>query len=54
MFDYGPYDSLNKPSCITPETLNKNKLKMTANEMILFVRLFGIFFGDIVDEKDEF
>jgi len=54
MFDYGPYDSLNKPSRIIPETLNKKKLKMTASKMILFVRLFGIFIGDVVDENDEF
>lgn len=54
MFNYGPYDSLNKPPIIIPETLEKNKLKMTASEMILFVRLFGIFVGDVVHEKDEF
>lgn len=54
MFDYGSHDGLNKPPCITPEILNKNKLKMTASEMILFVRLFGIFVGDVIDENDEF
>lgn len=54
MFDYGSYDGLNKPPCITPEILDKNKLKMTASEMILFVRLFGIFIGDVIDENDEF
>lgn len=54
LFDYSPYDSLNKPPYIIPETLNKNKLKMTASEMLLFVRLFGIFVGDLVDENDEF
>lgn len=27
---------------------------MTASEMILFVRLFGIFVGDVTDENDEF
>lgn len=54
LFHYGPYDNLNKPPCITFDTLNKNKLKMTANEMNVFVRLFGIFIGDMVDEKDQF
>ncbi|XP_011858483.1 PREDICTED: uncharacterized protein LOC105556038 [Vollenhovia emeryi] len=54
MFDYGPYDSLNKPRCITLEMLEKSKLKMTANEMSVLVRLFGIFIGDLVHENDEF
>lgn len=54
MFDYGFHDGLNKPPCITPEMLKKNKLKMTASEMLLFVRLFGIFVGDVIDENNEF
>lgn len=53
MFDYGS-DRLNKPPSITPETLNKKKLKMTANEMFFIIHLFGIFIGDMVDENDEF
>lgn len=40
MFDYGSHDGLNKPPCINPEILNKNKLKMTVSKMILFVRLY--------------
>lgn len=54
MFDYGSDNGINKPPCITPEILGKSKLKMTASEMMLFVRLFGIFVGDIADENDEF
>ena len=46
--------SLNKPLNITSEMLCKSKLKMIASEMILLVRLFGIFTGDLVDKQDEF
>ena len=48
MFDYGNVDSRKKPPCITPEHLQKSKLKMTAAEITCFVNYFGLFVGDLV------
>lgn len=53
MFNYGP-DVNNKPPSVTREILKMKKLKMTASEMIVFVKYFGLFVGDIVAEDDEF
>ncbi|CAG5100672.1 Protein of unknown function [Cotesia congregata] len=47
VFDYGPIDSLNKPPFIRVDDLSKNnKLKMTASELTMFVRLLGVIIGD--------
>ncbi|XP_070517896.1 uncharacterized protein [Cardiocondyla obscurior] len=54
MFDYGPKDSLNKPPRIYIDHLKKNKLKFTGSEMLCFVRLFGIFVGDLVCEDNPY
>lgn len=53
MFDYG-CDVNNKPPSVTRENLDKKKLKMTASEMTVFVRYFGLFVGDLVPEDDEY
>jgi len=55
MFDYGPKHSINKPPCITTDSLfKKQKLKMTGSEILCFVRLFGVIVGDLVNEENQF
>ena len=53
MFDYG-IDSDNKPVSISVDRLTCDKLKLTGAEMFVFVKLFGVFMGDRVDEGDDF
>ncbi|RVE41093.1 hypothetical protein evm_014258 [Chilo suppressalis] len=53
MFDYDQ-DVNNRPPSVTRENLNKKKLKMTASEMTVFVRYFGLFVGDMISEDDEY
>jgi len=52
-FDYG-IDGDNKPPSITLNRLSTKKLKLTGSEMFTFVKLFGVFVGDLVEEEDEF
>jgi len=52
-FDYG-LDSDNKPPSILLKALQGSKLKMTGCEMFTFVRLFGVFAGDLASEDDEY
>lgn len=44
----------NKPTIITEKRLKKGKLKMTASEMICFVRLFGLMIGAFVPAGDPY
>ncbi|EFN60891.1 hypothetical protein EAG_02219, partial [Camponotus floridanus] len=44
MFHYGP-DVQNKPPYIDNDFATKSKLKMTASEMLIFCRLFGVIIG---------
>lgn len=50
-FDYG--DTSDKPSLITADRIRNKKLKMSASEMMFFVRHFGVIIGDLVPEHDE-
>ncbi|KYM95062.1 hypothetical protein ALC62_14308 [Cyphomyrmex costatus] len=50
-FDYG--DSGDKPTLITVDHIRNQKLKMSASEMMFFVRHFGLIIGDLVPEDDE-
>lgn len=51
-FNYGP-DFGNKPTLITAEHIQGEKLKMSASEMLFFVRNFGLMIGDLVPHNDE-
>lgn len=42
-----------KPSLITADHIRNQKLKMSASEMMFFVRHFGLIIGDLVPEDDE-
>lgn len=50
-FEYG--DSGDKPSLIAKDHVRNQKLKMSASEMMFFVRHFGLIIGDLVPEHDE-
>ncbi|KAJ8680785.1 hypothetical protein QAD02_016572 [Eretmocerus hayati] len=52
-FNYGSSDSMNKPPPITAERLLKRNLKMSASEMLNFVRYFGIIMGDRIPTEDK-
>ena len=54
MFDFGPVDISNRPPQISKDNLKKNKLKMTASEMLCFTRFFGVLIGDLISENDKF
>ena len=56
MFHYGPIDCSNKPPYISEHSLKKKnrKLKMTATEMLCFVKLFGVIVGDLVSSTNRF
>ena len=43
----------NLPQHIKEDHLNNTKLKMTAQEMLMFIKLFGLLIGDFVPEEDE-
>ncbi|XP_043481648.1 uncharacterized protein LOC122510809 [Leptopilina heterotoma] len=51
-FNYGP-DYGNKPTLITRDHIRGEKLKMSASEMMFFVRNFGLMVGDLVPDNDE-
>lgn len=48
LFDYGSIDIRNRPTLIASETLKGkgNKLKMSASEMLCFVKNLGLIIGD--------
>lgn len=47
MFDFGPVDASNRPPQISRDNLKKNKLKMTASEMLCFTRFLLVFLLEI-------
>lgn len=51
-FDYS-FDIGNKPSIITLDHIRGEKLKMSASEILFFVRNFGLMIGDLVPEEEE-
>lgn len=51
-FDYS-FDVGNKPSIITFDHIRGEKLKLSASEMLFFVRHFGLMIGDLVPEIEE-
>lgn len=50
--DWGVAESGNIPLPILEKDLSKDDIRMSASEMITFVRHFGIFVGDCVSEDD--
>lgn len=52
MFHYGPYVQ-NKPPYISHGFATKSKLKMTASEMLIFCRLFGVIIGHRIKSYDD-
>lgn len=52
MFDYGP-GVQNKPPYIANDFATKSKLKMTASEILIFCRLFGVIIGHRIKSYDD-
>ncbi|CAG9787096.1 unnamed protein product [Diatraea saccharalis] len=50
-FDYGP-DRRNQPPCLLADHLLNNTIKMSASEMLCFVRYFGLLLDDLIPEND--
>jgi hypothetical protein len=54
LFDYGPIDIRNRPTLVFSETLKvKAILKMSASEMLCFVKNLGLMIGDLVPRNSE-
>jgi hypothetical protein len=54
LFDYGPIDIRNRPTMISSESLKvKAILKMSASEMLCFVKNLGLMIGDLVPRNSE-
>lgn len=51
--DFGMIDSRNIPPVISPERLKINNIEMSSSEMWVFVRHFGLIFGDMISEYDQ-
>jgi len=54
MFDFESIDSSNRPPLISQDNLKKNKLKLSATEMLCFVKYFGVVIGDLIPVDNEF
>ena len=53
-FDFGPIENSNKPPPLLINTVkNKVNCKMSASEMLCFVRYFGLIVGDLIPENDK-
>lgn len=52
-FTYGFADSNKIPTIKREHIIIKRKLKMSAAEMILFCRYFGLLIGDFVEEDNK-
>jgi len=50
-FDYGP-DSSSKPRVLNVENIHKNNIRLSASEMLVLVRYFGLIIGDFVPIND--
>ncbi|KAF0749046.1 Ribosomal protein [Aphis craccivora] len=55
LFDYGSVDIRNRPTLIASKTLKGkgNKLKMSASEMLCFVKNLGLIIGDLIPLDSE-
>lgn len=53
-FNYGPTDIRNRPTLTTEINIKRpGCLKMSASEMLCFMKYFGLIIGDMVSEKSE-
>lgn len=52
-FDYGP-DNSSKPCILSMDHVSKGILRLSASEMLTFVRYFGLIIGDFVPTDDQF
>lgn len=52
LHDYGEFDVRNKPPEILTNHLKNGSLKMSAGEMLTFVRHFGMLMGDLIPDED--
>jgi len=53
-FNYGPTDVRNRPTLTTEMNIKRPScLKMSASEMLCFIKYFGLIIGDMVPEKSE-
>lgn len=52
LHDYGVCDSKNVPPVIRPKDLHGKSLKMSAGEMLTFMRHFGRIIGDLIPYED--
>jgi len=50
-FDYGP-DSSSKRPVLNIENIRKNNIRLSASEMLVLVRYFGLLIGDFVPKND--
>lgn len=54
LFDYGSIDIRSRPTLISADTLkSKGKIKMSASEMLCFVKNLGLIIGDLVPRNSE-
>lgn len=52
-FDYGP-DSTSKPCSLSMEHISKGNVRLSASEMLSFLRYFGLIIGDFVPTDDNY
>lgn len=52
-FDFGP-DSGSKPCQLSMEHIVKGNIKLSASEMLSFLRYFGLLIGDFIPPDDCF
>ncbi|CAG9793253.1 unnamed protein product [Diatraea saccharalis] len=52
-FEYGP-DRRNKPVQFSMVHINKGNIRLSASEMLTFIRYFGVIVGDKVPEGDSY
>lgn len=52
-FDYGP-DSTSKPCALSMEYISKGNVRLSASEMLSFLRYFGLLVGDFVSTDDDY
>lgn len=50
-FDFGP-DIRSKPSMLNMDHIKKSTIKLSASEMMSFVRYFGLLIGDFIPQND--
>ncbi|CAH2091397.1 unnamed protein product [Euphydryas editha] len=52
-FDYGP-DNSSKPCALSMEDISHDKLRLSASEMLTFLRYFGLLIGDFLPTNEQY